>query len=260
MTDGSVGNEQKLFQTVRERLGDSRIFTVGIGSAPNSYFMRNIAERGKGTFTYIGNVKEVKERMQELYTKLENPMLTDIKLSLSNRADVEMFPDPIPDLYLGEPVTLVARTDAVPDQFILSGYIAGRYWQKEINARAAGESEGISILWARQKIKSLMDSLDGGADKDEVRKNVLATALQHHLVSRYTSLVAVDVTPSRPEYEKMNSKMAKTNLPKGWQYNKVFNLPQTATVSELCLILGGIALVLSAIIWILVAKEREKSC
>ena len=79
---------------------------MGIGSAPNSYFMRNIAERGKGIFTYIGNVKEVQERMKELYTKLEKPLLTDVRLSLSNQADVEMFPDPIPDLYLGEPMTL----------------------------------------------------------------------------------------------------------------------------------------------------------
>ncbi len=258
LTDGSVGNEQHLFQTVRERLGDSRLFTVGIGSAPNSYFMRNIAERGKGTFTYIGDVKEVNERMQELFLKLENPLLTDIRLT--GISDAEMFPDPIPDLYLGEPVTLVARTEEVPDQFSLSGYYAGRYWETEINARAAGESQGISILWARQKIKSLMDSLDGGADKDAVRKNVIATALQHHLVSRYTSLVAVDVTPSRPENEKMNSKMAKTNMPKGWQYNKVFNLPQTATVAELCFFLGALALLLSAIIWILAARERQKSC
>jgi len=258
LTDGSVGNEQQLFQTVRERLGDSRLFTVGIGSAPNSYFMRNIAERGKGTFTYIGDVKEVNERMQELFLKLENPLLTDIRITGFSSA--EIFPDPIPDLYLGEPVTLVARTEEVPEQFSLSGYYAGRYWETEINARTAGESQGISIHWARQKIKSLMDSLDGGADKDEVRKNVIVTALQHHLVSRYTSLVAVDVTPSRPEDENMNSKMAKTNMPKGWQHNKVFNLPQTATVSELCFILGALALLLSIIIWILVIREKEKSC
>ncbi|KPK00031.1 MAG: hypothetical protein AMJ60_02945 [Desulfobacterales bacterium SG8_35] len=260
LTDGSVGNEQQLFEIVRERLGDSRLFTVGIGSAPNSYLMRNIAERGKGTFTYIGEVKEVKERMEELYTKLENPLLTDIMLTLSDRADVEMFPDPIPDLYLGEPVTLVAKTEEVPDQFTISGYYAGRFWQKEINAKAAGLGEGVSILWARQKIKTLMDSLDGGADKDEVRENVIITALQHHLVSRYTSLVAVDVTPSRPEYENLNAGMAKTNLPKGWQYNKVLNLPQTATVSGLCLVLGALALVLSAIIWRLAVREVKKSC
>jgi Ca-activated chloride channel family protein len=258
LTDGSVGNEQQLFQTVRERLGDSRLFTVGIGSAPNSYFMRNIAERGKGTFTYIGNVKEVKERMQELFLKLENPLLTDIRLS--GLYDAEMFPDPIPDLYLGEPVTLVARTEDAPAQFVLSGYFAGRYWETEINAKAAGGSEGISILWARQKIQSLLDSLDAGADSEEVRNNVIATALQHHLVSKYTSLVAVDVTPSRPEHENLNAKMAKTNLPKGWQYNKVLSLPQTATVSGLCLFLGGLALALSAIVWFLALREKKKSC
>ena len=233
---------------------------MGIGSAPNSYFMKNIAERGKGTFTYIGDVKEVKDRMEELYTKLENPLLTDIRLSFSNRADTEMFPDPIPDLYLGEPVTLVARTGEVPEKFVLSGYFAGRFWETEINAKGAGESDGISILWARQKIKSLMDSLDGEADPEEVRKNVLATALRHHLVSKYTSLVAVDVTPSRPQHENVNGKMVKTNLPKGWQYNKVLDLPQTATVAELCFILGALALLLSLIIWVLVAREREISC
>jgi len=260
LTDGCVGNEQQLFQTVRERLGDSRLFTVGIGSAPNSYFMRNIAERGKGSFTYIGDVKEVQERMEELFTKLENPLLTDIRLSLSNNAAAEMFPDPIPDLYLGEPVTLVARLKEVPEQFILSGYYEGRFWETEVNTRTAGESGGISIRWARQKIKALMDSLDGGADKDKVRKNVVATALQHQLVSRYTSLVAVDVTPSKPDHETMNSKIAKTNLPRGWQYNKVFGLPQTATVSALCFALGGLALLLSLIIWILADMEREKSC
>ncbi len=260
LTDGSVGNEQQLFKIVRGRLGDSRIFTVGIGSAPNSYFMRNIAERGKGIFTYIGNVKEVQERMKELYRKLENPLLTDIRLSLSNQADVEMFPDPIPDLYLGEPVTLVAKTEGIPEQFVLSGYYAGRYWEAEINSRKAGGGAGISTLWARQKIKSLMDSLDGGADKDEVRENVIVTALQHHLVSRYTSLVAIDVTPTRTEHENMNSKMAKTNLPKGWQYNKVFDLPQTATVAELCFILGALALLLSLVAWFLAAREWKRPC
>ena len=260
LTDGCVGNEQQLFRAVRERLGDSRLFTVGIGSAPNSYFMRNIAERGKGSFTYIGNVKEVQKRMEELFTRLENPLLTDITLSLPGTPDAEMFPESLPDLYLGDPVTLVARVAEVPEKFVLSGYYGGRYWETGVNSRATGESHGISIRWARQKIKTLMDSLDGGADKDEVRKDVIATALHHNLVSRYTSLVAVDVTPSRPEGVQMKGGPVKTNLPGGWQYNKVFHLPQTGTVSGLCFALGALALLLSLIIWILAARERGKSC
>ena len=255
LTDGSVGNEQALFKAVRERLGDSRVFTIGIGSAPNSYFMRNIAERGHGTFTYIGNVNEVRDRMEELFKKLEHPLLIDLHLSLTGNSDTEMFPNPIPDLYLGEPVTLVARVDDMPDSFLLTGNFAGRPWQASIDTRNSGHGSGISILWARRRIKSLMDSVDGGLDKGEVRKQVIETALQHHLVSRYTSLVAVDVTPSRPAGEGLNRAAARTNLPKGWQYEKVFGLPQTGTVAGLCFIQGTIALLLSGLIYLLVRQR-----
>ena len=52
ITDGSVGNEDALFKLISDHLGPSRLFTVGIGSAPNSYFMRKAAQFGRGTFTY----------------------------------------------------------------------------------------------------------------------------------------------------------------------------------------------------------------
>ena len=63
LTDGSVGNEAQLFGIIKQRLGDTRLFTVGIGSAPNSHFMTKAAEFGHGTFTYIGDVREVEEKM-----------------------------------------------------------------------------------------------------------------------------------------------------------------------------------------------------
>ena len=53
ITDGSVGNEQELFGLIERKLGKTRLFTVGIGSAPNSWFMRKAAEAGHGTFTLI---------------------------------------------------------------------------------------------------------------------------------------------------------------------------------------------------------------
>ena len=37
ITDGAVGNEAALFSQIKNELGDARLFTVGIGSAPNSY-------------------------------------------------------------------------------------------------------------------------------------------------------------------------------------------------------------------------------
>ncbi|MBA3564748.1 MAG: VWA domain-containing protein [Gammaproteobacteria bacterium] len=47
ITDGSVGNEEELFTLIHARLENARLFTVGIGSAPNTYFMRKAARFGR---------------------------------------------------------------------------------------------------------------------------------------------------------------------------------------------------------------------
>src|SRR5690606_23131451 len=64
---GGVGHEAELFRLIHRMLGDTRLFTVGIGSAPNSYFMRKAAEFGRGTFTFVGSQQEVAEKMQALF-------------------------------------------------------------------------------------------------------------------------------------------------------------------------------------------------
>ena len=63
LTDGAVGNEDAILRLVGERIGDRRLFTVGIGPAPNTFFMTKAAQFGRGTFTSIGDVREVKEKM-----------------------------------------------------------------------------------------------------------------------------------------------------------------------------------------------------
>ncbi len=238
LTDGSVGNEEALFEVIKQRLGASRLFTVGIGSAPNSFFMTRAAEFGRGTFTYIGDVSEVKQKMSALFAKLESPMLTDIEADWAG-AQVSMWPGRIPDLYLGEPVILTLKTDRPLNQLVLKGKRSGREWQRQIQLNGGGVSSGIHALWARRKIADLMDQKVRGRDEREVRGEVVALALAHRLVSKYTSLVAVDKTPVRPLEADLASKQVPTNLPHGWSANKVFGqMPQTATPAPLLLLAG----------------------
>jgi len=83
LTDGEVGNEQQLFDTISAMRGRSRIFMVGIGSAPNSFLMSARAELGRGTFTHIGSVDQVEERMRTLFDKLESPAVTNLTATFS---------------------------------------------------------------------------------------------------------------------------------------------------------------------------------
>ncbi len=91
LTDGAIGNEQQLFETITAMRGRSRVFMVGIGSAPNTYLMTRAAELGRGAFTHIGSVDQVEERMRDLFAKLENPAVTGLAVKFSD-ATAEMTP------------------------------------------------------------------------------------------------------------------------------------------------------------------------
>jgi len=259
LTDGCTANEESLFRTISDRIGESRLFTVGIGSAPNSYFMKNAARVGRGTFTYIGKVQEVQERIEELIVKLESPALTNITMDLPNGAVYEGFPDPLPDLYLGEPLMAVLKTDLSPDRLYLSGVFAGRKWHMEMHPQCAAFQKGIATFWARNRIQNLIDGLQGGmAGEEEVRQQVLAVALRHHLVSRYTSLVVVDVTPARFAGEELVFRRLKGNLPAGWQYPTISSVPQTGTIAQLCAVLGAMFVILSCMLTSLLQRLKKK--
>ncbi len=222
LTDGAVGNEAALFGHIRARLADSRLFTVGIGSAPNSHFMTKAAELGRGTFTYIGSVARVKEQMKALFQKLESPVLTGIQITFPRGARAEAWPRIVPDLYLGEPVVVAARLTAARGKAVVTGRIGGKRWRAELPLAGGRAAKGVAALWARRKIAALMGSLHEGAKHETVKEEATQVALAHHLVSRYTSLVAVDVTPTRPKGEGVKTIQAPTNLPEGWVYDSVF--------------------------------------
>jgi len=222
LTDGSVGNEAQLFRFIKGHLGDTRLFTVGIGSAPNSYFMTKAAQYGRGTFTYISRVADVKARMTALFRKIEEPILTDIRVTFDKETGAEAWPRKVRDLYRGEPVIVAVELKKLTGNVTIEGKFAGKPWKLALPLSGGQAGKGMATLWARAKIAALMDSLHEGANAKDVRGQVISVAVKHHLVSKYTSLVAVDVTPARPKGEGVTSKAVAVNLPAGWNFEKVF--------------------------------------
>jgi Ca-activated chloride channel family protein len=246
MTDGAVGNEDALFRLITEKLGNSRLFTVGIGSAPNSYFMTKAAQFGRGTFTHIGDVREVREKMTALFGKLEAPVLQDVTIAWADGTAVETFPARVPDLYLGEPILISASARAFAGTVIVSGKRGSQPWSVALTPTS--DQTGVGALWARAKIASLMDEITRGADAATVRPHVVKVALEHHLVSAYTSLVAVDVTPTGPSFTK--TALVTASLPKGWGANGG-TIPQTDTAATLQLLMGLLALSAAAFVGVI---------
>jgi len=250
ITDGSVGNEDELYAMIETRLDDTRLFTVGIGSAPNSWFMRKAAELGRGTFVVISALHEVGEKMDRLFDKLGHPQVTNINVSWPAGAVTEPYPEVVPDLYLGEPVTVRVRASGPfqPGAEVrVSGDSVAGAWTTELPLASDEDHPGIAALWARARIAALHDEARRGADSQRIRKAVVDTAIRHHLVSKYTSLVAIDKTPVRPAGDPLAREQVPNLLPYGQSMNAIFGFPATATNAAV-LQRRGLTLLLAALL------------
>jgi Ca-activated chloride channel family protein len=289
MTDGAVGNEDALLALIHDQIQSSRLFTVGIGSALNGYLMTRAAAAGRGTYTFIENVEGISQQMAKLFEKLERPAMTNISLNWQgNSAPVSYWPNPVPDLSNGEPISVLAAFPVGTTGVTISGQIDGKLWSTPIALRGAPERPNLAALWARQKIKGIEATLFHGDNPKLVKAKILGTALKFGLVSRYTSLLAIDEQKAWPENEILVARQIATNLPDGWvrsesmkpftngskplhpmksfdredtslkrtmrnAASQLSGLPQTATAGPLALILGLLAFVASLVIW----RRRE---
>ncbi|MEM9557589.1 MAG: marine proteobacterial sortase target protein [Acidobacteriota bacterium] len=278
ITDGAVGNERGLFRQLHRSLGDSRLFTVGIGAAPNTHFLRGAARRGGGTHTLIASLDEVEARMRELLTKIEHAALSDLEITWdagtwSAPAD-EAWPRRPSDLYLGEPLTLVARLPADVEAVRLEGRRGLLPWRHEVLLPAAADGDGLHRLWARRAVEALDDARATGVDPwlaaadpvseiDEatIRERIASLGLRHGLVTSETSLVAVDPEPVRPDGAPIETARLPVAVPHGWQPPSGLGgspgvLPATGTAAPLARLAGGLLVVLS-ILWLLALRRRS---
>ncbi|MBT8082320.1 MAG: marine proteobacterial sortase target protein [Gammaproteobacteria bacterium] len=260
ITDGSVGYEDEMFSMIERKLGDARLFTVGIGSAPNSLFMRKAAEAGRGSYTFISVLHEVNEKMSALFRKLENPQVTDIELAWPSGVQVDAYPSVVPDLYLGQPITV--RTRALGgfrpgDALYVSGNSVAGAWRAGVPLDASASAKGVAALWARARIGELLDAERRGGDTSLLRADIVATALTHRLVSKYTSLVAVDKTPVRPAGEPLASERVPNLMPYG--QGALMGFPATATSAPALRIMGAGWLLAALLLLVMIRTSRPRA-
>jgi Ca-activated chloride channel family protein len=256
ITDGSVGNERELLLQIGERIANGRLFTVSIGSAPNAWFMRKAARIGRGSHTHIGHRDEVTLRMASLWARIENPAVQDLCVDWGMPA--EYYPEIIPDLYAGEPLWLFARLPREPATVTLCGELMGQPWETTTSPLPVAGSESLATMWARHKIEALQDSRIFGTAPDVVREQVLQVALDFGLLSPYTSLFAVDRTPSRPESESSTSEEVPGLLPSGSGVSSAFT--QTATGWPGRLALATLTLLIAGGMLLYLPPSRARGC
>lgn len=240
-TDGAVDDPNGLMQLIDQQLGDSRLFPIGIGSAPNADFLQAAARHGRGSETLIADLGTLTDTMRGLLAKLDHPALRDLRVDWP--AGTDAYPRQLPDLYLGEPILVTAKLTQPVTSVQVHGQLLDHAWNTPAELKGTTPAEGLDRLWAQARIADLEDQLARGGDSATLTGQITDTALTAHLVSRYTSLVAVDRTPARTADATLQHQQIPNVMPAGTHF------AQTATPAELELWLSLLALLLAALAW-----------
>ena len=158
MTDGYIGNEKEIIATINERLGNTRVFSLGVGSSVNRYLLEGMAYCGRGVCTILRHDGDAKEVTRSFYSTIEAPVLTDITLKMSNVYLVDRVPQHLPDLFAGQPLVFTAKYEkAGKGTITIQGKLPnGKAYRNRLDITLPGrnpENSVLSTLWARKRIR-----------------------------------------------------------------------------------------------------------
>ena len=144
---------------------------------------------------YLGLDDSAGEIVDLFYDRISHPALTDVEIDFGDMEVVDMYPQQIPDLFVGRPIIVTGRFKGKTDGTIsVRGKVGDRSCEIKIASDADDRTdthEGIAFVWARKKIEQLASRTTHDNDSD-LPGEIKQVALEYGLMSAYTAFVAVD--------------------------------------------------------------------
>ncbi|XWK86865.1 MAG: VIT domain-containing protein [Phormidium sp.] len=230
LTDGYIGNENEVIAEVQRSLKPgNRLYGFGVGSSVNRFLINRLAEVGRGSSQVIRQDEQTQEVAEKFFRQINNPVLTNIQVSWQGGGEsATIYPLAAPDLFANQPLVLFGKkSDKINGNLRIVGVAAGgKRYEKTlpVNFNSTGNL-AIAQLWARARIKDLMNQMFGGETKSGVDA-VTETALSYRLLSQYTAFVAVsEEVRVNPDGTRQRVEVP-VELPQGVSYEGIFGREQ----------------------------------
>ena len=189
LTDGLIGNENVVLGAIEDNLGAARVFTFGLGNSTNRWLLEEMAIAGGGRASFVMGGENPAETIERFMEGIDQPILSDIEIDWGDWQVDVAHPARIGDLMAGQPLEVYARVTGGSGPIAIRGRVATDSFSQELVVEEA-DGHALATLWARAHVASL-NRLQHWGEIDEVKEEILATALKYKLLTRYTSFVAV---------------------------------------------------------------------
>ena len=219
VTDGQVANEDQVLRALADRVGSTRVFTLGVDQAVNGAFLQRIAAVGAGRCDLVEGEDRLDEVLATLHRRISPPVLRDVRVEAlaSGQGGLvggSVVPDRAPDCFAAGPVTVAGRwSGSAPRQLRVTATTASAQpWETTVTVTTT-DNPAVRAVWARAHVSDLEDRYAAGAS--DLAATIVRSSLDHGVLSRFTAFVAVDrsqVTASTAPVAVIQP----VELPAGW--------------------------------------------
>lgn len=200
MTDGYVGNDYEVMGMIKKLRGKSRWFSFGTGNSVNRTLIDGMAKEGGGEAEYVLLNSSAEEVGKKFYDRISTPVLTDVEVKVDGVTTKEVYPKEVSDVWAEKPLYFKGKyIKGGQGTIVLKGFAAGKPYEQKLNVRfpeSDTKNRGVASMWARAKVDRLMSEdwfgAQSGQANKEIKDEITNVALDHHILTQYTSFVAVD--------------------------------------------------------------------
>ncbi|HUS47816.1 MAG TPA: VIT domain-containing protein, partial [Phycisphaerae bacterium] len=211
-TIGKTDEGEILSDTKKANVVGARIFAFGVGYEPNVRLLDKLVEENGGRSDYLKPKEPIETKVSSLYNKIKNPVMTGLKINISNLKLRDMYPRELGDLFDGDQLLVVGRYDgkdasSLPGleagvhhaQLAITGMYEGkqRGFEYGVSVRSAGKDERYAFVekvWAVRRIGYLLDEIQLRGKSQEVIDEIVRLSLKHGIMTPYTSFLAEEKT------------------------------------------------------------------
>jgi len=205
LTDGQptvgVTDEKQILEAgMKAAPASTRLFTFGIGDDVNVSLLDLLAERNHGISQYVRRNDQVQPVVTSFYEKISTPVLVDLALDFGQIRVEDIYPNPIPDLYLGSQLIVAGRyRQGGETNLSLSGKSYGKKLQVNLQKVSlpskAEDASFIPRLWATRKIGYLLDQVRLKGANREVIEEIKSLSAEFGIMTPYTSYFIQENVP-----------------------------------------------------------------
>jgi Ca-activated chloride channel family protein len=205
MTDGlpTVGETkvQSIVDNAREaRIPGVRLFTFGVGYDVNTALLDKLAAENGGVAEYVEPKEDLEIKVSNFFTKINSPVLTNLKLDMGGVETDLVYPRELPDIFRGSQVTLIGRYTNRAELRDITLRLTGRTGNQARTFDYAGvsfpskedDNDFLPRLWATRRVGWLMEQIRTNGEQKELTDEIVDLGTRYGIVTPYTSYLALE--------------------------------------------------------------------